>query len=157
RSHVHQPSVTPLTRQHVDQSANTSLYRPVQYAAVRVTIVVPCYNEEKRLDTKAFLDFRFEGHDLEFLFANDGSRDGTLHVIDTMRAIFAKPFLSRWIFDVEIIARFIKLRGRDAAVNAIYELPIRTWHDVAGSKVKSRDFIRALADLWKIHRAYRIR
>ena len=59
--------------------------------------------------------------------------------------------------DVEIIARFIKLRGRDAAVNAIYELPIRTWHDVAGSKVKSRDFIRALADLWKIHRAYRIR
>ena len=28
------------------------------------------------------------------------------------------------------------------------------WHDVKGSKVKSTDFIRALKDLWKIHRAY---
>src|SRR5438067_11453677 len=75
--------VISMTGQHVDQPF---LNRPVQYAAVRVTIVVPCYNEEKRLDTKAFLDFRFEGHDLEFLFANDGSRDGTLHVIESLRA-----------------------------------------------------------------------
>ena len=78
-------------------------------------------------------------------------------VNDTIRAIFAKPFLSRWIFDVEIIARFIQLRGRDAAAKAICELPITTWHDVAGSKVKSRDFLRALRDLWKIRRAYGIR
>jgi dolichyl-phosphate beta-glucosyltransferase len=74
---------------------------------------------------------------------------------DTMRHIFAKPFLSRWIFDVEVIARFVKLRGRDAAAGAIYELPIRVWHDVKGSKVRSTDFLRALRDLWKIHRAYK--
>ena len=78
-------------------------------------------------------------------------------VNDTMREIFARPFLSRWIFDVEIIARYIQLRGRDAAARAICELPINTWHDVAGSKVKSRDFIRALRDLWKIRGAYRMR
>jgi dolichyl-phosphate beta-glucosyltransferase len=70
------------------------------------------------------------------------------------RALFAEPFLSRWIFDVEIIARLVRQRGRDAAARAIYELPIRTWHDVKGSKVRSTDFIRALKDLWKIHRAY---
>ena len=75
-------------------------------------------------------------------------------VNDSMRQVFAEPFLSRWIFDVEIIARFVRLRGRDAAAGAIYELPIKIWHDVKGSKVKSTDFIRALADLWKIHRAY---
>lgn len=68
--------------------------------------------------------------------------------------LFATPFLSRWIFDVEIIARLVNQRGRDAAARAIYELPIRTWHDVKGSKVKSTDFGRALRDLWKIHRAY---
>jgi hypothetical protein len=34
-------------------------------------------------------------------------------------------------------------------------LPIQTWHDVQGSKVRSLDFLRALSDLWKIHRAYR--
>src|SRR5436190_21772860 len=71
-----------------------------------------------------------------------------------MREIFGEPFLSRWIFDVEIIARFVRQRGRDAAAKAIYELPIKTWHDVKGSKVKSTDFLRALRDLWKIHRAY---
>jgi dolichyl-phosphate beta-glucosyltransferase len=77
-------------------------------------------------------------------------------VSDAMQEIFAKPFLSRWIFDVEIIARVVQQRGRDDAARAIYELPIRTWHDVQGSKVKSTDFIRALRDLWKIHRAYRL-
>lgn len=68
--------------------------------------------------------------------------------------LFATPFLSRWIFDVEIIARFVRARGRDAAARAIYELPITVWHDVKGSKVRSTDFGRALKDLWKIHRAY---
>ncbi|HVE72463.1 MAG TPA: glycosyltransferase [Thermoanaerobaculia bacterium] len=76
-------------------------------------------------------------------------------VSDRMREIFGQPFLSRWIFDVEIIARFVRQRGRDDAARAIYELPIRTWHDVKGSKVRSTDFIRALNDLWKIHRAYK--
>lgn len=76
-------------------------------------------------------------------------------VSDGMREIFAEPFLSRWIFDVEIIARFVRQRGRDAAARGIYELPIKAWHDVKGSKVKSTDFLRALKDLWKIHRAYR--
>ena len=76
-------------------------------------------------------------------------------VSDPMRELFTEPFLSRWIFDVEIIARFVRQRGRDAAARAIYELPIRTWHDVKGSKVRSTDFLRALKDLWKIHRAYR--
>jgi glycosyltransferase involved in cell wall biosynthesis len=76
-------------------------------------------------------------------------------VSDRMREIFAAPFLSRWIFDVEIIARLVRQRGRDAAARAIYELPINAWHDVKGSKVRATDFLRALKDLWKIHRAYR--
>ncbi|HEX8153105.1 MAG TPA: glycosyltransferase [Thermoanaerobaculia bacterium] len=240
-----------------------------------VIIVVPCYNEERRLDVEAFRRFAIEGARLEFLFVNDGSRDGTLKVLEALRAenparfsvldldrnrgkaeavrhgilaaaerkpdlvgfwdadlatplaeiatfvgifesrpeiemvfaarvrllgreisrdprrhyvgragatlissslglavydtqcgaklfrmseamreVFSKSFISRWIFDVEIIARFIQQRGRDAAARAIYELPITTWRDVKGSKVKSTDFLHALADLWKIHRAY---
>jgi len=72
-----------------------------------------------------------------------------------IKELFSDPFLSRWIFDVEIIARLIRQRGRDAAARAIYELPIQVWHDVKGSKVRSTDFARALNDLWKIRRAYR--
>lgn len=76
-------------------------------------------------------------------------------VSDALREIFATPFLSRWIFDVEIIARFLRQRGRDGAARAIYELPVRVWHDVKGSKVGPFDFVLALRDLWRIHRAYR--
>ncbi len=73
---------------------------------------------------------------------------------DRIAELFDRPFLSRWIFDVEIIARLVRQRGRDAAAKAIYELPIMVWHDVKGSKVRSTDFFRALKDLLKIHRAY---
>jgi glycosyltransferase involved in cell wall biosynthesis len=241
----------------------------------RAVIVVPSYNEEKRLDLDAFRRYRLEGHEIAYLFVNDGSRDGTLQLLESLHGedptrffvlnlekncgkaeavrrgiqqaiamqpdftgfwdadlatplaelrsffdvfstrpdiamvfaarvrllgrsisrrasrhyvgrvgatlissslglavydtqcgaklfrvtenlsrVFETPFLSRWIFDVEIIARFVQLLGRDAAARSIYELPITTWHDVTGSKVKSTDFIHALRDLWKIHRAY---
>ncbi|HEY0139317.1 MAG TPA: glycosyltransferase [Thermoanaerobaculia bacterium] len=244
--------------------------------AVRLIVVVPCYNEERRLPVDELRRFQLDGVDVEFLMVNDGSRDGTLKLIqslaaqdpgrfsvlnlernsgkaeavrrgmlaamerrpdllgfwdadlatplseipsflevfharpeiemvfaarvrllgrsisrnprrhyvgrvgatlissslglavydtqcgaklfrttESMAAMFGQPFLSRWIFDVEIIARLVTARGRDAAAKAIYELPIQQWHDVKGSKVRSTDFIHALRDLWKIHRAYR--
>lgn len=78
-------------------------------------------------------------------------------VVPTLRDVFSRPFISRWIFDVEIIARLVLERGRDAAARAIYELPIMMWHDVKGSKVRQSDFLRALKDLAKIRRAYDLR
>jgi dolichyl-phosphate beta-glucosyltransferase len=242
----------------------------------RLTLVVPCYNEERRLDVEAFRQVSIPDHDVDFLFVNDGSSDGTLRILhalrdsnpqrfavldleknsgkaeavrrgvlvalernpdytgfwdadlatplselpafleilaardsihivmgarvrllgreisrrparhyfgrvgatlissslglavydtqcgakvfrssDTLRDVFSRPFLSRWIFDVEIIARYIERWGRDAVADSVYELPVTRWHDVKGSKVKSHDFLRALHDLWKIRRAYR--
>jgi dolichyl-phosphate beta-glucosyltransferase len=242
----------------------------------RVVIVVPCYNEAGRLDGEQFSRLEVEGHRVELLFVNDGSRDGTLvllealrkqqpdritvldlernsgkaeavrrgfsaamlaapdhvgfwdadlatpfaelpgfirvlesdpelqmvfgarvkllgRVIDrhpqrhylgrvaatliantlgisiydsqcgaklfrmspALREVFGKPFLSRWIFDVEIIARFISLWGRHATALRIYELPLRQWKDVEGSKVSGGDFFKALRDLWRIRRTYR--
>jgi dolichyl-phosphate beta-glucosyltransferase len=241
----------------------------------RLVIVVPCFDEEHRLDVDRFRNLRIEGAGLTFLFVNDGSGDGTLGVLERLRnedpsrfslldlgknqgkaeavrrgmlqaldqkpdivgfwdadlatpldeipffldlfearpgvemvfaarvrllgreisrrasrhyvgrvgatlisqtlgipvydtqcgaklfrvtdtypKLFGEPFISRWLFDVEIIARFIQLRGRQAALQAIYELPIRKWHDVQGSKVRSGDFLRALRDLRKIRGAY---
>jgi glycosyltransferase involved in cell wall biosynthesis len=75
------------------------------------------------------------------------------------RALFIDPFLSRWVFDVEIIARYIRARGfdRSRVENAIYEFALRQWRDVAGSKVKPRDFLRALLDVWRIQQAYRLK
>ena len=68
----------------------------------------------------------------------------------------ADPFVSRWVFDVEMIARFIRLAGGDAAKVAprIYEFPLHVWEDVAGSKVKPADFLKAFGDVLRIRRRY---
>jgi dolichyl-phosphate beta-glucosyltransferase len=77
-------------------------------------------------------------------------------VTPELRRVFAKPFLSRWVFDVEILARYLQLYGGETKrlENCIYEYPLETWVDVAGSKVRARDFIVALLDLARIRYKY---
>lgn len=77
---------------------------------------------------------------------------------DTLRRMFETPFLSRWIFDVELIARYLQLkRPADSreAENRIYEFALPAWNDVAGSKVKSGDFFKAAGELFRIWQVYR--
>lgn len=55
--------------------------------AMRKTgVVVPCYNEAKRLDTKAFLAALEVEPNLAFLFVDDGSTDGTLQLLNSIKA-----------------------------------------------------------------------
>ncbi|ANM29008.1 family 2 glycosyl transferase [Acidobacteria bacterium Mor1] len=242
------------------------------------TIVVPCYNEEKRLDEGAFLAYARAQQDTRFLFVNDGSTDGTAQVLDRLcrenperldalhlphnsgkaeavrrgvlhaldlgsryvgywdadlatpleeiahfsrvldrrpdidlvmgarvqllgrsiqrkalrhylgracatavslalhletydtqcgakllrdtseiRQVFEAPFIAGWIFDVEIIARMIAFRRRKGLPDvsrAIVEWPVETWNDVAGSKIKLRDYAVAAWNLGRIRRRY---
>lgn len=78
-------------------------------------------------------------------------------ITPALRVILASPFLSRWIFDVEIIARFLAIHNKDGdyAFNAIYEHPLPRWEDVAGSKVRPTDFFVAFYELVKIRKAFR--
>ena len=69
-----------------------------------------------------------------------------------IRRVLATPFLSKWVFDIEILARYADIVGRDRAAGSIYELPLTTWTDVAGSKVKVRHAGRALWDIARIWR-----
>ena len=73
-----------------------------------------------------------------------------------LREILSEPFLSRWIFDVEIIARFVQQHGsdRDQVQNRIYEFPLCVWRDVPGTKLKPADFLRAGRELWAIRKQY---
>ena len=68
------------------------------------------------------------------------------------RELTAQAFKSRWIFDVELIQRFIHAAGaRDAAAARMYEYPLNSWEDVGGSKVKPMDFLIAFRDLLRIY------
>ena len=74
-----------------------------------------------------------------------------------MKEVFAEPFVSSWIFDVEIIARMQQHFGRDdlpRARECIYEFPLTVWRDVAGSKLRMRDFITVAIDLFRIRFRY---
>jgi len=47
-------------------------------------IVIPCFNEEKRLDRAAFAQFAGETPDVSFVFVDDGSSDGTRRILDEL-------------------------------------------------------------------------
>jgi glycosyltransferase involved in cell wall biosynthesis len=241
-------------------------------------IVIPCYNEAHRLSIRAFKAFVCAGHPQRFLFVNDGSTDGTVHILKTllddnperyaicdlprnvgkaeavrtgvllafaagpdyigywdadlatplktiptfctlldarpdleivfgarvrllgrsiersalrhyfgrifataasitlglgiydtqcgaklfraspaMQSLFQEPFLSRWLFDVEILARLIHARRGTRlpqVEDLVYEFPLHEWHEVAGSKVRSWDFVRAFYGLAIIYWRY---
>jgi dolichyl-phosphate beta-glucosyltransferase len=251
---------------------------PAVSGLARTVIVVPCYDEERRLRSSTFLAFAKEHPEIDFALVNDGSRDGTLALLDglakesrgrfrvidqqpnagkaeavrrgmraafesgavyagfwdadlatpldaipefvalldaradldivfgarvkllgrsverdalrhyigrifatavslvlqlpvydtqcgaklfrvtpELREVFGEPFASRWIFDVEILARLIALRrahgGRSLETN-LYELPLREWRDIAGSKLTPSDFPRAALELFRIYQRY---
>ena len=243
-----------------------------------LVLVVPCFNEEARLDRQAYLDFAASHPAVDLLFVDDGSNDGTAGILDGLRAqapgrvdvihlpsrqgkggavrqgileglrrqpdlvgfwdadlatpldavddfltfaskrpdieiimgsrvmlmgrdirrrawrhylgrvfatavslaldlpvydtqcgakvfragkavaeAFAAPFHSAWIFDVEVLARYLALPigpGEPARQARIYELPVAKWHHVPGSKLRWTDFVRAMAELAVIRRQY---
>lgn len=241
-----------------------------------VALIVPCYNEEKRLDVEAWTRARLERRELELVLVDDGSRDGTLAVLrsiaerrprtvvvaleknggkaeavrqgmldaltrapdavgfwdadlatpldelpafvqvldaerdvdivigsrvklmgrtiernpvrhylgrlfataasvsldlpvyDTqcgakvfratplLERVLETPFRARWVFDVELLARFMAMDGQGSAYldRALVELPLRRWIDVSGSKLRAVDFARSALDLAMIRRRY---
>ncbi len=82
-----------------------------------------------------------------------------LRATPQLSRLFDQPFCSRWIFDVELLARYLTTLGRehpDQACRGIYELPLQEWREVGQSKVRLRDVLRAFRELWMIARKYRL-
>jgi dolichyl-phosphate beta-glucosyltransferase len=240
---------------------------------MQTTIIIPCYNEEKRLPVNAFQRFAENNKNVQFLFVNDGSNDNTIGVLKTLCSqnerllminlsdncgkaeavrqgmshafehlnstyigfwdadlatplneieifidcfqkndfqivtgcrllrlganvkrknvrhylgrifasaasimlgmpvydtqcgaklykapvvplLFDKPFISQWLFDVELLARYITIFGKEKAIKNIYEYPLFSWEDVDGSSVNIKAFYKAPVELWKIKRKY---
>jgi glycosyltransferase involved in cell wall biosynthesis len=268
--------VAPRDEPTVDRSDVTSA-NPRPPHLPHSIVVVPCYNEARRLDTRAFSQFRTSGHWVEFLFVNDGSSDdtlamlqrlhcaspdtirvrdqqpnqgkaeavrtGMLEALDTdvdfvgywdadlatplsalpeflelledrldvnlvlgsrvkllgrsierhawrhylgrvfatvvsqmlrlavydtqcgakvfratpeLRRVLAKPFTTSWLFDVEILARLIgeSADGTSAVADSLYELPLREWRDVPGSKLTGGAYARAASSIIQLYSEY---
>jgi dolichyl-phosphate beta-glucosyltransferase len=78
-----------------------------------------------------------------------------LRVRPDTRQLTADPFRTRWVFDVELLARYIRRLGSSKlAAERIYEYPLDIWEDVGGSKVKPLDFFVALRDVIRIYWKY---
>jgi dolichyl-phosphate beta-glucosyltransferase len=78
-------------------------------------------------------------------------------VTPQLNDVFAEPFQTRWIFDVEILARLIAAAPAaevDKIRTTVYEYPLEKWEDVHGSRLKARDFLKAGLDLAGIHWRY---
>lgn len=76
---------------------------------------------------------------------------------DEVREAFRDPFLTRWLFDVEILARLIRRippEQVDPDAPRVHEIPLRRWRDVSGSKLRPRHMLRTPLDLFTIWRAY---
>ena len=74
------------------------------------------------------------------------------------RNLFETPFMADWIFDVELIARYLLVEEREsdrARGAGIYELPLRTWVDEGASRLSLRDFLVAPWELLRIAVRYR--
>ncbi len=240
----------------------------------KTLVIIPCYNEENRLNSQVFLDYAKEHQDIYFLFVNDGSKDGTKDIINAIatkstqckclhlsnnsgkaeavrrgmlaalengndyqyigffdadlatplyeiqnfmkemekshfdivsglrlsrlgadvqrkksrhyigrcfattaslvlhipiydtqcgakffkkeivETLFADKFCSKWIFDVEIFARYLSYIKKENTRVQICEMPLSSWKDIGGSRLKFRDFFVAPFELIRIKRKY---
>jgi len=74
---------------------------------------------------------------------------------DLAGALFAEPFLSRWLFDLEIFARLIRRFGRGGAEAAALEVPLNVWVEKGDSRLKPSHLLRVPLEMRRIYRLYR--
>ena len=71
------------------------------------------------------------------------------------KLVFDKPFISKWLFDVEIFSRILVHYGKPEALGLMDEIPVKKWIDKGDSKVKLSYFFRLWVDLYLIWQSHR--
>ena len=69
-------------------------------------------------------------------------------------ALFGEAFSTRWLFDVEVLAR-LRTHAGDAIADAAIEVPLTRWRDVNGSRLGLWQMAATPIGLIKIYRRYR--
>jgi dolichyl-phosphate beta-glucosyltransferase len=71
-----------------------------------------------------------------------------------LRAALRKPFMTRWLFDVELLHRLCAAAGCSGRA-LLREEPLENWEDVAGSRIRGRELVRVARDFWLLERSLR--
>jgi glycosyltransferase involved in cell wall biosynthesis len=75
---------------------------------------------------------------------------------EVVPTLFHDPFLTRWLFDLEMLVRLRNQGGTSATENTI-EVPLRSWREMGDSKLRVRDMIRVPFELLRIRTHYQSR
>jgi glycosyltransferase involved in cell wall biosynthesis len=73
---------------------------------------------------------------------------------DMVQTLFERPFMSRWLFDIELLYRCIGVYGRAYVEEHVAEVPLRRLRDPGGSSVSLGHALRMPFELLRIRRAY---
>lgn len=65
------------------------------------------------------------------------------------KLLFSQPFLSKWLFDVEVLKRLQKIHNLKEVVK---EIPLEKWEEIGNSKIKFSDFLILPFQLLQIYR-----
>lgn len=74
---------------------------------------------------------------------------------DIVKMLFTKPFITKWLFDVELFMRMRKYYGKQEVQKYICEQPLKRWIHADGSKLSMKDSVKIVGQLAKIAIAYK--
>lgn len=83
----------------------------------------------------------------------DSQCGAKLVCIDEVEYLFKDVFITKWLFDVELLAR-LRNKYPESVLKLAYEHPISEWKDVSGSKLKLKHMFKVPFELIKIKRKY---
>lgn len=70
--------------------------------------------------------------------------------------LFDQPFMTPWLFDVEIFLRLQKKFGKTTLQKGVLEFPLMHWTEVGDSRLKLKHTIKIPMQLIKLHYQYNI-
>lgn len=74
--------------------------------------------------------------------------------VSLIEKAFSNPFITTWLFDLEIIMRIVNHLGWEKFKSISIEIPLKKWIEKGGSKVKLSYIFHLPFDLIKIRRKY---
>jgi dolichyl-phosphate beta-glucosyltransferase len=69
---------------------------------------------------------------------------------DVKETLFGEPFVTKWLFDVELLVRLKRHLGPKPFLEASVEVPLTAWKEVGGSKLSLLHMVRVPLDLLRI-------